>query len=615
MLAWRVGRLLLVLRPALGRELPARPPAVFFFLPLVVYLALLPWNVAAARPTATSPTTCWSPTAWPTTATPISPTSTAQGARSPSSTGVSSRNRATRVGARRRDLLAPQRTAAPGARRSPIGWRPRRRGGGDGAAHSATAWWTLRLGRLVLPRPPGRGAARLGAARVRAATAALRLPDLGRGAGGPAGGRSATDCALAEERRVALGTGRWAALAAGPAAAAAAQAAPARAGAAAARPRLVAPAGAPPPARPRRGRPGAARRGDPRLQPMGLRQRAEDPLGERFRAPLAPARQLRDGRDRALLRRRLRPLRRGAALAAAGACRRLGRPPRAPLHPHAGPRRRTLPAASRLARRVVWRLVAAVSLRRPRAAAAGARPGATAGAPTPGRGPFPDRSARRRHAGADPRLAGGARLDLQPRRRRQSPARCPREQPPPRRAAPLPERGATPAGELDRAARRQRCRRAALVAPAARPAHRGRPRHRRPAAARRGGAGAGCHAADAGGRVRGRLGGEDRGPPAPRALDARTGTLPRQLGAHGGQPLDGARGARRRPGHPRAPPRLHPERAGASAARGACRRAPARALAPGVARRVAAGDPRSAAVAARGRVSSSSASRASIGAG
>lgn len=43
LLAHRVARLLPVLAGSLGRRLPKRPPAVFFFLPLVVYLAIVPW--------------------------------------------------------------------------------------------------------------------------------------------------------------------------------------------------------------------------------------------------------------------------------------------------------------------------------------------------------------------------------------------------------------------------------------------------------------------------------------------------------------------------------------------------------------------------------------------
>ncbi len=48
-LAHRVGYQLLAARPLLGRSLPERPSAIFFFLPLVVYLALLPWS-ASQRP-------------------------------------------------------------------------------------------------------------------------------------------------------------------------------------------------------------------------------------------------------------------------------------------------------------------------------------------------------------------------------------------------------------------------------------------------------------------------------------------------------------------------------------------------------------------------------------
>jgi len=44
LLAQRVGRQVLALRPLLGRRLPERPSVAFFLLPLVVYLALLPWS-------------------------------------------------------------------------------------------------------------------------------------------------------------------------------------------------------------------------------------------------------------------------------------------------------------------------------------------------------------------------------------------------------------------------------------------------------------------------------------------------------------------------------------------------------------------------------------------
>ena len=42
LLAWNVGTLLPRLRPLLGRRLPARPSLVFFWLPFLVYLAVLP---------------------------------------------------------------------------------------------------------------------------------------------------------------------------------------------------------------------------------------------------------------------------------------------------------------------------------------------------------------------------------------------------------------------------------------------------------------------------------------------------------------------------------------------------------------------------------------------
>ncbi len=44
LLAKRVARLLLRLRKTLGGRVPERPPAAFFLLPLVVYLALQPWS-------------------------------------------------------------------------------------------------------------------------------------------------------------------------------------------------------------------------------------------------------------------------------------------------------------------------------------------------------------------------------------------------------------------------------------------------------------------------------------------------------------------------------------------------------------------------------------------
>ncbi|MEJ2086038.1 MAG: hypothetical protein P8Y44_10240, partial [Acidobacteriota bacterium] len=55
LLAHRVGRLLLALRGSLGASLPARPPWPFFALPLVVYLAILPWSVSKHSPDGDEP--------------------------------------------------------------------------------------------------------------------------------------------------------------------------------------------------------------------------------------------------------------------------------------------------------------------------------------------------------------------------------------------------------------------------------------------------------------------------------------------------------------------------------------------------------------------------------
>jgi hypothetical protein len=55
LLGQRVARLLLALRPALGATLPARPPAPFFWLPLVAYLAILPWSTGQRAPDGDEP--------------------------------------------------------------------------------------------------------------------------------------------------------------------------------------------------------------------------------------------------------------------------------------------------------------------------------------------------------------------------------------------------------------------------------------------------------------------------------------------------------------------------------------------------------------------------------
>lgn len=54
-LAHRLVRQLLALRPLLGKELPARPSLLFFLLPLVAYLAILPWSAAQRDPDGDEP--------------------------------------------------------------------------------------------------------------------------------------------------------------------------------------------------------------------------------------------------------------------------------------------------------------------------------------------------------------------------------------------------------------------------------------------------------------------------------------------------------------------------------------------------------------------------------
>ena len=54
-LANRVARQLLALRPLLGAALPDRPSALFFLLPLTVYLALLPWSAGRRPPDGDEP--------------------------------------------------------------------------------------------------------------------------------------------------------------------------------------------------------------------------------------------------------------------------------------------------------------------------------------------------------------------------------------------------------------------------------------------------------------------------------------------------------------------------------------------------------------------------------
>jgi hypothetical protein len=54
-LACRVARQTLALRPLLGGALPRRPSALFFFLPLAVYLAILPWSARHRQPDGDEP--------------------------------------------------------------------------------------------------------------------------------------------------------------------------------------------------------------------------------------------------------------------------------------------------------------------------------------------------------------------------------------------------------------------------------------------------------------------------------------------------------------------------------------------------------------------------------
>jgi hypothetical protein len=54
-LACRVARQSLALRPLLGETLPKRPSALFFFLPLAVYLAILPWSARHRQPDGDEP--------------------------------------------------------------------------------------------------------------------------------------------------------------------------------------------------------------------------------------------------------------------------------------------------------------------------------------------------------------------------------------------------------------------------------------------------------------------------------------------------------------------------------------------------------------------------------
>lgn len=55
LLACRVARQVWALRPLLGERLPERLPAVFFLLPLIAYLAVLPWSASHRQPDGDEP--------------------------------------------------------------------------------------------------------------------------------------------------------------------------------------------------------------------------------------------------------------------------------------------------------------------------------------------------------------------------------------------------------------------------------------------------------------------------------------------------------------------------------------------------------------------------------
>ncbi len=55
LLGQRTARLLIALRPCLGHRLPRRPPAAFFWLPFIVYLAIQPWSGGHRQPDGDEP--------------------------------------------------------------------------------------------------------------------------------------------------------------------------------------------------------------------------------------------------------------------------------------------------------------------------------------------------------------------------------------------------------------------------------------------------------------------------------------------------------------------------------------------------------------------------------
>ncbi len=164
------------------------------------------------------------------------------------------------------------------------------------------------------------------------------------------------------------------------------------------------------------------------------------------------------------------------------------------------------------------------------------------------RRPLPPRRPRRADPGAGAPLDRRPRLDLQLRARPHLPARPPRRAARRRRGAPLPQLGAAAPGHLALAARLGDRGAGALGLarpPADGEARRRRRRSDRAPARRRRTAAPRRAPADAHGGDRGPAGGEERRPPLPRAVGGRAHALPRRLGAARRRALGGAGRARR----------------------------------------------------------------------